>query len=239
MTFESVVFTKIIPHKKSLIHLSWLINFTGLCIVAVSVIITSYHFHWTKLGTTSGNLAIIFFCLTLLPGILKRFQVTGSIKTLQLLLMSFRRQLGIMMYFFVLEHYLWVRLLPTIKFSSSIIPGNIYEIMGMIAFFLLTPVFLTSNDYSVKRFGSYWKLVHKLVYVINWFILLHLLILGRGGWNLALIYCLAILEIASLVVMIHFKKSKPHSVQSTPQATVNLPIPENLPVITNDPASPL
>lgn len=206
MKFDQLIFAKIIQYKKYFVWFSWVINYAGLTVVAISVFLSPFYLYWTRLGDMMGNLAVVTFCFSLLPGILKRFQVAGSLKLVQVLLMTFRRQLGVMMYFFVFEHYLWVRLMPSVKFSSGIIPNNLYEIMGMLAFLLLTPLFLTSNDFSIKFLGSKWRLLHKSIYLINWLIFFHLLILGRGGWSLVLIYTIGLMEIVSWLV--YFKSSR-------------------------------
>lgn len=191
---DQLIYSKLIPNKNILIKISWIINILGLCLVLISAILTPLQPYWIKLGIIAGNAALITFILTLSPGILKRYNAIGSLQSIRLLLMSLRRQLGIMMYFFVIDHYLWVRLMPSLKFSSSIIPTNLYEIIGMLAFFLLTPLFLSSNNFSVKKIGKKWNLLHKLVYLINWLIFLHLLLLGRGNWNLIIIFMLGITQ---------------------------------------------
>lgn len=189
--------TFVLRHKQHFIKASWLVNILGMVLLTASSLLAPLESYWIKLGNLAGNAAVITFCATLIPGILKRYQVSGDLKTIQLLLMSFRRQLGIMMYFFVIEHYIWVRVLPSLKFATSIIPTSGYELAGFVAYLLLTPLALTSNNLATKKLGTKWRLLHKLVYGINWVIFIHLLLLGRGGWSLVLIYVLGMFELAS------------------------------------------
>lgn len=184
-------------HRFLLIRLFWL----GQLILALTIIICSVYPPlqnlWPKFGRLLANLSVIFFCLTVLPGILKRFQVGGFLQNIQLILLIFRRQLGIAMYLFALYHYLFSRLFPTLKFHGNLFALSTFELVGMAAFLLTLPLFLTSNNWSQLKLGPNWRRLHRLVYLIIWITLIHIILQSKFGPITILLAVTAILEIAS------------------------------------------
>lgn len=53
-------------------------------------------------------------------------------------------------------------------------------ITGLIAVLIMLPLFLTSNQWSMKKLRRRWKTLHKLTYVVPFFVAGHLLFLGEG-----------------------------------------------------------
>lgn len=105
-------------------------------------------------GAFMGKFAIYIFWLIALAGIFKRFNVQGFLKKIQLALLSNRRQLGILMFFLALTHYMWNKGFSVI---SNGLPENIplFQIFGIFAFILTIPLVLTLNNYSVKKLGKF------------------------------------------------------------------------------------
>lgn len=121
-------------------------------------------------GAWMGKLAIYFLWLSVLPGILSRFQVKGWAQQLQVVLMTNRRWLGITMFQFAILHYFWSSVfqkLPVIL-AGAVPDLPLFEIFGMLTFGLLLPLYLTSNDVSVQLLKRNWKRVHALIYVAMW-----------------------------------------------------------------------
>lgn len=75
-----------------------------------------------------------------------------------------------------------------------------YIIVGTLGFLGLLPLALTSNKYSMRKLGSAWKKLHRLVYVILALGLLHMLWVVRSDierWSLyaAIGVCLLLLRL--------------------------------------------
>lgn len=193
------MYAQLIKHKQSIILAFWIVCFLTLSLAVISWPLHNLHPYWVRLGHASANAAVVFFTLAMLPGMLKRFQVRDLLMQVQLMTMLFRRQFGITMYIFVVAHFLLNRLYPVIKFNRSLTSAAPFEIMGMLAFFLLTPLFFTSNDTSVRKLGARWKSLHRIVHVIIWLIMLHIAMQGQVVPATLLILLILIGDIASFV----------------------------------------
>lgn len=175
-----------------------------------------------SIGNQAGVLAIILFLVTLLPGIFNRLNWrTQWLKNPLLLITLFRRHLGIMMFLLVFIHLSFVQTVPTfvryimtqsVGLNAPLLPleklillpsalsalPSVFVIFGMIGWLLLLPVWLTSNDYSMKKLGKNWKKIQRLTYLAIWLIFLHV------AWQkhiLAIpIVIVGLLEVASWVV---------------------------------------
>jgi sulfoxide reductase heme-binding subunit YedZ len=128
---------------------------------------------------------------------MKRFQIAGWLLPVRTLLMLYRRQLGVTMYVLALTHLLWSRFLPTLTAGGDIWLFSPFEIAGLFAFILLTPIFITSNDWSVINLKSWWDTIHSLVYVVIWLLFLHVG-LQTAGWKALVTLIIASLEAFSL-----------------------------------------
>jgi sulfoxide reductase heme-binding subunit YedZ len=60
------------------------------------------------------------------------------------------------------------------------VAGHLFLSLGTLATLLLVPLALTSNRWSMRRLGRYWKRLHLLVYAILAVIVVHLLLLPDG-----------------------------------------------------------
>lgn len=154
------------------------------------------------LGGKFGSLAALSFLVTITPGIAKRFGIHHKIFNI---IQTFRRHIGIMTFLLVLTHYAILRLIPLMTWQSFVIPP-IRETLGFVAFVMMFLMFLTSNDFSTRRFGSWWGRIHKLAYVIVWLVFVHVAFAEIGPISLLLgIFALA--EWASLIYF--WTKKKP------------------------------
>ena len=146
------------------------------------------------LGKKFGDIAVICFCLSLVPGIARRLKMKNTAITILGLV---RPQLGKLMFVFVVFHMITLRLIPSIKFGVEF--PSLFEIFGWLAFLLTLPLYLTSNPQMTARLGKNWKRLHRLVYIIVWLVFLHL---AFGSMNLSfwLVTPTAIVELMSLFV---------------------------------------
>ncbi|WP_136441688.1 protein-methionine-sulfoxide reductase heme-binding subunit MsrQ [Pacificoceanicola onchidii] len=97
-------------------------------------------------------------------------------------LLRFRRAIGLMAFLYVTAH-LAVWLLLDVQILSQIwadILKRPYITIGMLAFVLLLPLALTSNNWSVRRLGRQWHKLHKLVYAASLLGGLHFVMLSKG-----------------------------------------------------------
>lgn len=155
-------------------------------------------------GALAGDAAIIFLWVSSLPGILKRFRVRGLLAKLQVFLMTCRRRLGILMFMFAVMHFAWYGLYRNLQ--KGLLP-NFYDMslhakLGFIAVALAIPLYLTSNDVSVKLLGTLWQKIHNMVYLIMWFSAAHVFFNDNIEWAIPT-GVVGILQIASHI----YKKS--------------------------------
>jgi methionine sulfoxide reductase heme-binding subunit len=61
--------------------------------------------------------------------------------------------------------------------------GHVFELMGFIMVMLLIPLVLTANPWAQRKLGKYWKILHKLIYVIWAFLAAHLMLLEGFGFE--------------------------------------------------------
>lgn len=149
----------------------------GYSILTNNQFAVSFYFLGKKLGQT----ALATFCLLLLPGILKRFQI--RLKWVSVI-MWFRRQLGILVFLLGCMHFSFLRVFPMIANSQSPFSNlATFEIFGLLSLTLFFPLFLTSNDASMRYMKKYWYTLHKLVYFICWFVFSHVILQQISIWG--------------------------------------------------------
>ena len=157
-------------------------------------------------GIWAGRSAIVIFSFVLLPGILKRFGLQWQIRSI---LMLFRRQLGVLTYGLIFLHYASILLFPVltgrIKINPLLVPQ--FQLFGLSALYLLTPLFLTSNDWSTKYLGKWWGRLHKLVYVVAWLIFGHVAFQSNMLYS-SIIGITATLELISLIYSYYLSKKR-------------------------------
>ena len=136
------------------------------------------------LTRSTGEWTLRFVLLTLAMTPLRR--LTGSVWPLRL-----RRMLGLFAFFYVCVHlltYLWLDHFFDWEEIIIDIVKRPYITFGMLAFTLLLPLALTSTKKMMKRLGSRWKSLHKLIYVIAILGVLHFLLLVKADLREPIIY---------------------------------------------------
>lgn len=129
----------------------------------------------TMIGKKFGTLSVLLLCFVVTPGILRRLQWFTMVRVT---VMSIRRHLGILMYLTGVIHALFTYWMPRFIFGPT--PLQYFQVFGMITLTLGLPLFLTSNDFSVRLLEKMWDTLHKGVYIMLFFVSLHLLFLGNG-----------------------------------------------------------
>lgn len=118
---------------------------------------------------STGEWGLRFLLITLcMTPIQKLFKQTWPIKM--------RRMLGLFAFFYVSVHlltYLWLdQFFDWGEILRDIIKRP-FILVGMLAFILLIPLAVTSNQAMMRRLGRLWKRLHQLVYLIAGLGVLH------------------------------------------------------------------
>ena len=135
-----------------------------------------------------GLWALRFLCLGL--------AVTPLRDLFDINLISYRRALGLLAFYYVLAHFtVYLTLDRGLIFSS--IFGDIakrpYIMLGMAALLMLIPLALTSNRWSIRRLGQRWNRLHKLAYLATALGMIHFLMVGK-------VYTVEVLTYAAILV---------------------------------------
>src|SRR3990167_1934614 len=149
----------------------------------------------TTIGKNLGRVALVLLGIVVLPGILGRFKIEIPITRVITL---FRRQLGITVFLLAFAHYQLVRGILILSGQIPLFPRPLFEMLGTLSLFLLFFMFLTSNNFSVKKLGRWWKRLHRIVYLIIWLLVLHTTLQRISVWSV-FIFIFATLELISWI----------------------------------------
>ncbi|MDA9646413.1 sulfoxide reductase heme-binding subunit YedZ [Candidatus Pelagibacter sp.] len=147
-----------------------------------------------------GEWTLIFVLLTLSMTPLKK--ITNSLEWIKL-----RRMLGLFTFFYASIHmFSYVGLDYRFDFKPLIddILKKKFIFIGFSAWLLLIPLAITSSDKMVKILKRNWKKIHRLVYIISIFGVLHFIWLSKTIFFKPLIFL--IILIILLLFRINFKK---------------------------------
>ena len=136
--------------------------------------------------------------------------ITPLRRYLGLNLLKFRRAFGLLAFVYVALH-LVVWLVLDVGIVSQIwadIVKRPYITIGMVAFAMMVPLAVTSNNWSVRKLGAGWRKLHKAVYVIAVLGVVHY-IMVKKVWELEPLIYLAI-----VVVLIGLRLPKRRRVQA-------------------------
>jgi sulfoxide reductase heme-binding subunit YedZ len=115
-------------------------------------------------------------------------------------LLKFRRAVGILSFIYVALHLL-VWLVLDVGILSQIwadILKRPYITIGMASFVLMLPLALTSNNWSVRRLGPTWHLLHRLTYLAAVLGAIHFLMLVKTIQIEPVLYLVVILGLLGL-----------------------------------------
>lgn len=197
----------------------------GILLIGL-ILLPQFGDYQLELAKTSGILAVVFFGLSQVPGIIRRLQVQGLAKELYRILLPSRAQIGIVMFLFALFHYLGVYFFPVILplTEAGVFPELTgYSLTGILSLYSAFFLFLTSNTQSKKILKRYWTYLHRLVFIMVWTIALHILFVTQYQYNLygeisfgSLISfgIIMITGIAQVISLIVFMRQKSHSQDS-------------------------
>ena len=115
-------------------------------------------------------------------------------------LVRFRRAIGVMAFAYVMVHFLvWFLLdLQSLSHIWTEIAKRPYVTVGMAGFIAMIPLALTSNDLSVRRLGRFWRVLHRLTYLVAILAGLHFIMLSKGFDVEALAHMVVILAFLAM-----------------------------------------
>lgn len=156
-----------------------------------------------------GQWSLNCLCLTLAISPLQwciRHYGTDSLKNSFRALVTLRRSLGLMVFFYASLHFLiWLWLDQNFNFTLMIhdIIKRPFITMGFISFVGLVPLALTSNQKAIKILKKNWLKIHKLIYLISITILIHFYWhkLGKHDFFIVSVYALVIFGLLFLRVL--------------------------------------
>lgn len=150
---------------------------------------------------TTGMLTLVFLLLTM--------AVTPVRKTFGLnWLGKFRRMLGLFAFFYGFLHLMTYVAFDR-YFNLTSVPGDVasrpFIALGMLAFFLMVPLAITSTNKMVKRLGGKrWGQLHKVVYVAGIAGVLHFWLLVKSDTRLPLTFGFVLLLLLAHRVLVKF-----------------------------------
>ncbi len=115
--------------------------------------------------------------------------------------LRFRRALGLLSFFYILQHLLvWLVLdIGEIGRIWTEIVKRPYVTLGMVGFAAMLPLAVTSNDWSVRRLGAAaWRRLHRLAYLAALAGAAHYVVLVKG-WPLEpILYATAVVALLAI-----------------------------------------
>lgn len=137
--------------------------------------------------------------------------VINGIYSLSLFLMRWRKQLGILCFWFIFLHWILLEIANfQANMPSLILHPNLFIWMGVIGLIALFIGYITSNIFSIKLLKGNWKLVQQIAYLAFIGAGIHIFLL-KQDWSI-----LILLLIYSVLKFFEWKKKAPLISVSTP-----------------------
>jgi methionine sulfoxide reductase heme-binding subunit len=177
------LYSWVTSHRNLILRLFWLVFFLLLILITVgyrAIVIGLGDFSgFSEIGAKAADIAVAILIATAIPGIFRRFHISHK---LVMLLMIFRRQLGIATFFFALVHVCFTTVFPEIRANAPLIATDPQNLAGWTTFILLIPLFVTSNNISIRALGVWWHRIHALMYGIIFVLAFHVFFSGEESW---------------------------------------------------------
>jgi len=157
---------------------------------------------------TTGMLTLVFLMLSLAVTPIRR--ITGANW-----LVKFRRMLGLYAFFYGFLHlmtYVWFDR----YFNFRSIPGDILQrrfiAVGVLAFFLMIPLAITSTTKMVKRLGGkWWNRLHKMVYLAAVAGVLHFWMLVKSDTRVPLTFAFILVLLLGYRLLMKYSPRAPQT----------------------------
>lgn len=161
---------------------------------------------------TTGMLTLVFLMLTL---------AVTPVRTIIRLnwLVKFRRMFGLFAFFYGFLHlvtYIWFDRFFNLKSVPGDVASRPFIAIGMLAFFLMVPLAITSTNKMVKRLGGkLWSRLHKLVYVAGIAGVLHFWMLVKSDVRLPMTFAFVLALLLAFRVLAKYSPPSAKEVSSS------------------------
>lgn len=154
---------------------------------------------------TTGVLTLVFLIITLSVTPLRKYYGWNQ-------LIKFRRMLGLYSFFYGFLHLVTYSIFDK-SLSFSAIVGDVWErpfiAIGMLSFFLLVPLAITSTNGMIKRLGGkQWQKLHRLTYVAAIGGVVHFYMIVKSDATYPLLFGLVLLCLLGYRIYAAFEKPK-------------------------------
>lgn len=153
---------------------------------------------------STGTWALVILLLTLAFTPLRL--LTGTAWPVQL-----RRMAGLFMFFYACLHittYVWLDHWFDWQEIGKDIIKHPYVLVGFAAFMLSVPLALTSSNAMIKRLRQRWKTLHRLVYLVAIFAVLHFWWLVKKDITEPMLYALVLAALLAIRLVFSLRKRK-------------------------------
>jgi methionine sulfoxide reductase heme-binding subunit len=153
---------------------------------------------------STGTWALVILLVTLAFTPLRL--LTGTAWPVQL-----RRMAGLFMFFYACLHittYVWLDHWFEWQEIVKDIIKHPYVLVGFAAFVLSVPLALTSSNAMIKRLRQRWKTLHRLVYLVAIFAVLHFWWLVKKDITEPMLYALVLAVLLAIRLLFSLRKRK-------------------------------
>jgi len=153
---------------------------------------------------STGTWALVILLVTLSFTPLRL--LTGTAWPVQL-----RRMAGLFMFFYACLHittYIWLDHWFDWQEIAKDIIKHPYVLVGFAAFMLSVPLALTSSNAMIKRLRQRWKTLHRLVYLVAIFAVLHFWWLVKKDITEPMLYALVLAALLAIRLVFSLRKRK-------------------------------
>ena len=153
---------------------------------------------------STGTWALVILLVTLSFTPLRL--LTGTAWPVQL-----RRMAGLFMFFYACLHittYVWLDHWFDWQEIAKDIIKHPYVLVGFAAFVLSVPLALTSSNAMIKRLRQRWKTLHRLVYLVAIFAVLHFWWLVKKDITEPMLYALVLAALLAIRLVFSLRKRK-------------------------------
>lgn len=154
---------------------------------------------------TTGVLTLLFLFITLSVTPLRKYFGWNQ-------LIKFRRMLGLFAFFYGFLHLITYSIFDK-SFDIPAIAADVWKrpfiAVGMLAFFLLIPLAVTSTNEMIKRLGGKnWARLHKLTYLVAILGVIHFWMIVKSDLTYPLLFALVLTVLLGYRIFVNFEKPK-------------------------------
>ena len=192
---KSLRWVKRVPkHLGKIRALLFVISVSPLCLLIAQYYLNALGLDpLDTITRATGLTGLVFLILSLLITPLRHFLTWAAIAIRAAYgkrtsdwnwIIKLRRMIGVFSSFYILLHliiYFWMDQAGDWQGIYLDVMERPFILIGMAGFLLLVPVTLTSTDWMMRKLGRNWRRVHRLVYAVSVFGVMHFWMLTKVG----------------------------------------------------------